>query len=63
MQTSRLLPDLEVNLGPGTADLGFRFGLHSGPVTAGVIRGENARFQIFGDVSDMPFVMVFLLVC
>ena len=26
-------------------------GLHSGPVTAGVLRGERARFQLFGDVS------------
>ena len=29
----------------------MRFGLHSGPVTAGVLRGERARFQLFGDVS------------
>lgn len=26
----------------------MRFGLHSGPVTAGVLRGERARFQLFG---------------
>jgi class 3 adenylate cyclase len=24
-------------------------GLHSGPVTAGVLRGQKARFQLFGD--------------
>lgn len=36
-------------LGPDTADLAMRVGLHSGPVTAGVLRGENARFQLFGD--------------
>jgi class 3 adenylate cyclase len=43
--------DLEVTLGPDTGDLGMRFGLHSGPVTAGVLRGQKSRFQLFGDVS------------
>jgi class 3 adenylate cyclase len=40
---------LEVQLGPDTADLTFRIGLHSGAVTGGVLRGENARYQLFGD--------------
>ena len=39
---------LAVELGPGTADLKMRVGLHSGPVTAGVLRGQKARFQLFG---------------
>jgi hypothetical protein len=43
-----LTKSLEVTLGPDTADLGLRIGLHSGPVTAGVLRGERARFQLFG---------------
>ncbi|CAB9527019.1 Receptor-type guanylate cyclase gcy [Seminavis robusta] len=43
---------LEVELGPDTADLGLRTGLHSGPVTAGVLRGERARFQLFGDTMN-----------
>jgi len=30
----------------------MRFGLHSGPVTAGVLRGEKARFQLFGDTMN-----------
>lgn len=34
-----------------TADLSLRVGLNSGPTTAGVLRGEKARFQLFGDVS------------
>jgi len=34
---------LEKSLGPDTGDLKMRFGLHSGPVTAGVLRGERAR--------------------
>jgi class 3 adenylate cyclase len=31
----------------------MRFGLHSGPVTAGVLRvSQNARFQLFGDTVN-----------
>ena len=43
---------LESSLGPGTADLCLRIGLHSGPVTAGVLRGEKSRFQLFGDTVN-----------
>ena len=34
-----LLVSLETKLGPGTAELGMRTGIHSGPVTAGILRG------------------------
>lgn len=34
-----LTKKLEISLGPDTADLALRVGLHSGPVTAGVLRG------------------------
>ena len=43
---------LENKLGPDTGDLCMRFGLHSGPVTAGVLRGDRARFQLFGDTVN-----------
>jgi class 3 adenylate cyclase len=43
---------LEVSLGPSTGDLRARCGLHSGPVTAGVLRGAKARFQLFGDTVN-----------
>ena len=43
---------LEVQLGPDTGDLAIRMGLHSGPVTAGVLRGDKSRFQLFGDTVN-----------
>ena len=47
-----VLHSLADKLGPETADLSMRFGLNSGPVTAGVLRGEKARFQLFGDTVN-----------
>ena len=44
--------ELELTLGPGTADLKLRIGMHSGPVTGGVLRGERSRFQLFGDTMN-----------
>lgn len=51
-QFETMMEHLEVMLGPETTDLGMRFGLHSGPVTAGVLRGERSRFQLFGDTMN-----------
>lgn len=48
----RLVKELEVRLGPDTGDLMLRVGLHSGPVVAGVLRGEKSRFQLFGDTMN-----------
>jgi hypothetical protein len=44
-----LVQRLEVTLGDDTGDLTLRVGLHSGAVTAGVLRGEKSRYQLFGD--------------
>lgn len=41
-----LTSQLETTLGPDTGDLSLRIGLHSGPVTAGVLRGDKSRFQL-----------------
>lgn len=46
---NEVVKKLEVTLGPDTGDLTMRFGLHTGPVTAGVLRGDKSRFQLFGD--------------
>ncbi|CAB9526583.1 Receptor-type guanylate cyclase gcy [Seminavis robusta] len=48
----QLVALLETRLGPDTGELSMRFGLHSGPVTAGVLKGERARFQLFGDTVN-----------
>jgi class 3 adenylate cyclase len=49
---TKMTRKLETSLGPDTGDLTLRIGLHSGSVTAGVLRGERARFQLFGDTMN-----------
>lgn len=53
VKMKKLAKTLEVTLGPDTGDLSLRIGLHSGPVTAGVLRGERSRFQLFGDTMNV----------
>ena len=33
----------------------MRIGIHSGQVTAGVLRGEKSRFQLFGDTGKWNY--------
>lgn len=40
-------------LGEDTQELKLRVGIHSGSVTAGVLRGDRARFQLFGDTVNV----------
>eukprot|EP00934_Nitzschia_sp_Nitz4_P004490 Nitzschia sp. Nitz4//scaffold552_size3282//1//2459//NITZ4_009273-RA/size3282-augustus-gene-0.3-mRNA-1//-1//CDS//3329554432//4480//frame0 len=48
-----LTAKMEIDLGPDTGELDIRIGLHSGQVTAGVLRGERSRFQLFGDTVNV----------
>jgi len=48
IRLDRVVERLTSTLGEGTDDLALRTGLHSGEVTAGVLRGEKGRFQLFG---------------
>ncbi|CAJ1930877.1 unnamed protein product [Cylindrotheca closterium] len=52
-EMSAMTKMLETTLGPDTSDLLLRIGIHTGPVTAGVIRGDKARFQLFGDTMNV----------
>ncbi|KAL7569519.1 hypothetical protein ACA910_013893 [Epithemia clementina (nom. ined.)] len=47
-----LTRELELTMGPDTGELRLRCGMHSGAVTAGVLRGDKSRFQLFGDTVN-----------
>lgn len=52
VKMSKLTEKLVQTLGEETRELEFRVGLHSGPTTAGVLRGDKGRFQLFGDTVN-----------
>ena len=52
VKMSQVTHEIMDRLGPDTADLRMRVGLHSGSVTAGVLRGDKGRFQLFGDTVN-----------
>ena len=57
----RTVERLSASLGEGTDELALRTGMHSGDVTAGVLRGEKGRFQLFGGEFSPPcFPKVFV---
>lgn len=52
-----VIRELETTLGPDTGDLDIRIGIHSGAVTAGMLRGDKGRFQLFGDTFKLSLHM------
>ena len=60
-QMREVTKSLEPTLGGDTGDLELRIGLHSGPVTAGVLRGDKGRFQLFGDTVNTGTLCCLLL--
>lgn len=48
-----LKDELEPKLGPSTRELRARCGIHSGSITAGVLRGQKARFQVSTKQTDL----------
>ena len=56
-----LVSMLAGELGQDTLNLQMRIGLNSGSVTAGVLRGDKSRFQLFGDSVNTGKRMYFLL--
>jgi class 3 adenylate cyclase len=49
LQMREITTRLSDQLGDGTVELALRVGLHSGPVTAGILRVKKSRLQLFGD--------------
>ena len=48
-----LVLQLEHCFGTSTANLAMRFGLHSGPVTASILRGYITQFRLRGDTVNV----------
>ena len=56
LKFNAIVKDMETTLGPDTSDLSLRVGMNSGNVTAGVLRGDRPRFQLFGDTGTYPLI-------
>ncbi|KAL3926182.1 MAG: hypothetical protein SGBAC_013575 [Bacillariaceae sp.] len=52
VKMDQLTIELADKLGEDTKFLKMRVGIHSGSTTAGVLRGEKGRFQLFGDTVN-----------
>jgi Adenylate and Guanylate cyclase catalytic domain len=56
-KTNYIVQILSSSLGEQTLSLALRVGLNSGSTTSGVLRGERARFQLFGDTVNTASLM------
>ena len=57
IKTSKVIADMASSAtsnanAAATRSLQLRIGMHSGPTTAGVLRGDKGRFQLFGDTVN-----------
>lgn len=52
LEMNKMTHRLADSLGEDTKTLQLRTGIHSGSTTAGVLRGEKGRFQLFGDTVN-----------
>ncbi|CAB9511379.1 Receptor-type guanylate cyclase gcy [Seminavis robusta] len=52
LKMNQIVRKVSEHLGADTQNLQLRVGLHSGSVTAGVLRGQKSRFQLFGDTVN-----------
>jgi class 3 adenylate cyclase len=52
LKMNQIVNEMVDSLGADTAELEMRTGLHSGRTTAGVLRGDKGRFQLFGDTVN-----------
>ena len=52
IKTNEVLSELTKEFGPNVLKLGMRFGMNSGSVTGGVLRGLKSRFELFGDTIN-----------
>jgi class 3 adenylate cyclase len=50
---------LEITLGPDTSELGLRVGLHSGPITGGVLRGGTIDGFVAGQLHQLTASHIF----
>ena len=55
-KTNQVIAELINELGPSVGKLSIRTGLHSGSVTAGVLRGLKSRFELFGGKYNIVVV-------
>lgn len=59
VKMDQLTIELADKLGEDTKFLKMRVGIHSGSTTAGVLRGEKGRFQLFGDTGKFFLCEIF----
>ena len=58
MKLDDAVHELSEKLGEDTLNLKLRVGIHSGSITAGILRGEKSRFQVFGGTLSKVLLLL-----